>query len=290
MLDTANDPVATLRGPLQPQQSISIDQIYQQPRSLQEDEGPAPLGTYFFITGSNDDTSPTTPSRIEIEIVNPKPSEDYWYSVTIVSQNRYTGSAMNMGEMDMGRSTKSLMYYWKPLFDGEYQVIVHELQTLVTGIEPTDPIADPLPITIKNKPGVKSWGLVQERLTTLPPCQKVRKPGLYTTWEGEWIGPEIFTSEGTLRTGWYFLPGNYMNCKIEMYTDAELSVIPDMKSIYVIGTSKERGVFLSLVDMLLNTREKEYLGESVISKCWGRAHVVKNNLKVLYQVSCLAVL
>ena len=254
----------------------------EQHRSLEAEV--ADEGTYFIVSGTDDDSSPTAPARIEIEIVNPKSPEEFWYSVTIVSHNKYTGAARNMGEMDMGRPTVSLIYYWSPLFQGEYEVIVHELKNFLTGHERTDPIADPFPITIENKPGVKSWDLVQERMKTLPPCQSVRKPGLYTTWEGDWIGPGVFTPEGTLRTGWYFLPGNKMNCKIEIYTDADLSVVPEMKSIYVIGTSKERGVFLSLVDMLLDLPEKKYLSDSVISKCWGRAYTVKNNLKVLYQV------
>ena len=264
-----------------------VEQQHQrQLRSLQEETAIQDAAvTYFVVNGSNDDSSPTIPSRIEIEIVNPKPSAGFWYSVTIVSHGKYTGTAMNMGEMDTGRPSQSLVYHWKPLFHGEYQVIVHELPNFLTGHHRTIPLADPFPITIKDKPNVKSWALVKERLDTLPPCQSVRRPGLFTTWEGDWIGPDIYIPDGTLRNGWYFLPGKQMNCKLDMFTGADLSVIPEMKSIYVIGTSRERGVFLSLVDMLLNLPEKKYLGDSVIAKCWGRAFVVKNNLKVLYQVS-----
>ena len=183
----------------------------------------------------------------------------------------------------MGRPNKSLLYYWKPIIDGEYQVIVHELQTFISGNEATVPLMEPPSIVITNKPGVDSWELVQRRMETLPPCQHVRKPGLYTQWDGDWFGPDLPTSEGSLRTGWFFLPGATMNCKIEMYNDEDLSVIPEMKSIYVIGSSKERGVFLSLVDMILHDSEKEALEQSVISKCWGRAYVTKSNMKVLYQ-------
>lgn len=45
----------------------------------------------------------------------------------------------------------------------------------------------------------------------------------------------------------------------------------------------ERGIFLSLVDMILDTKEKAQLHDSVISKCWGRAYILKNNLKLFYQ-------
>ena len=48
-------------------------------------------------------------------------------------------------------------------------------------------------------------------------------------------------------------------------------------------TTTERGVFLSIVDMMLNNKEKQNLDNSVIGKCWGRAFVIKQNLKLLYQ-------
>jgi hypothetical protein len=87
----------------------------------------------------------------------------------------------------------------------------------------------------------------------------------------------------SMRTGWYFLPSRALFCRIEFFTDSELRQNPHEKSIYILGSSKERGVFLSLVDMLLDSKEKEHLNDSVIAKCWGRAFVLKNNLKVFYQ-------
>ena len=145
--------------------------------------------------------------------------------------------------MDLGRPMPSLMYYWEPLFHGEYLVIVHELQNFVHDSEPTYTLSDPFPLNIKNKPGLKSWGLVRQRMETLPPCQTVRKPGLYSIWDGDWIGPGVYTPEGSLRSGWFFLPSRLMNLKIELYSDEDLTSIPERKSIYVIGSSKERGIF-----------------------------------------------
>lgn len=51
--------------------------------------------------------------------------------------------------------------------------------------------------------------------------------------------------------------------------------------IYILGTSRERGVFLSLVDLLLSAKEKKVLSESVIGKCWGRA-VVTSFVEPIY--------
>ena len=274
--------------------------------------------THYIIHTHNDDVSPTTPSHIEIEIVNPKPSNEYWYSVTVTSYEKYTGSAMNMGEADLilpGRTTKSLLYFWKPLFQAEYSVTVHELPILVTGNKPTLPLSPPIMnVIIENKPGISSWPIERDRLHSMPPCSTVynnrRGRGLYTTWDGEWIGPRVYSGIGALRTGWYFIPGMQMGCKIEIYNDVDLMNVPTVllrqhhhdddnsqkeaeqtqqqqqqqyKSIYILGTSKERGVFLSLVDMLLNREEKKYLDDSVISKCWGRASVRKYNLHIVYQ-------
>lgn len=256
--------------------------------------------THYIIHAHNDDASPTTPSHIEIEIVNPKPKDGYWYSVTVSSHERYTGSAMNMGEVDLimpGQQTKSLMYFWKPLFDGPYYVIVHELPNHVDSNIPTLPLPSPSPmkVQIDNKPGIASWIIARDRLHSMPPCSALNRQGLYTTWDGEWIGPDVNSGLGALRTGWYLIPGTQMGCKIDMYNDVDLMHVPHVlrhdnqeqqirqKPIYILGTSRERGVFLSLVDMLLNGEEKQYLENSVINKCWGRASVQKHNLQVVYQ-------
>jgi hypothetical protein len=56
-----------------------------------------------------------------------------------------------------------------------------------------------------------------------------------------------------------------------------------VKTIAVLGTSRERGVFLTIVDKMLEIKEKEGFSESELGKCWGRASVQLNGLKVLYQ-------
>lgn len=194
---------------------------------------------------------------------------------------------MNMGYVDMGRPSQSLLYYWKPVIDGEYEVLVHELPNFISGNDVTPLLMETTTgtsIKIENVPGVNSRQVLHQRLESLESCQHVRKVGLYTQWEGGWFGPDIINKEmGSLRTGWTFVPSEGMNCKLDYYNDDDLSVVPEEKSIYIIGTSKERGVFLSLVDMMLDLSEKRQFEHSVISKCWGRAYLTKSNLKVMYQ-------
>ena len=74
-----------------------------------------------------------------------------------------------------------------------------------------------------------------------------------------------------------------MNCKVETFNTNDIRSIPKKRSIYILGTSIQRGIFLSLVDIMLDNAEKEHLSKSVIEKCWGRMLVQKGNLEVVYQ-------
>ena len=74
-----------------------------------------------------------------------------------------------------------------------------------------------------------------------------------------------------------------MNCKVETFNTNDIRSIPKKRSIYILGTSIQRGIFLSLVDIMLDNAEKEQLSKSVIEKCWGRMLVQKGNLEVVYQ-------
>ena len=53
-------------------------------------------------------------------------------------------------------------------------------------------------------------------------------------------------------------------CKIETFSYDEIQSISGKKKIYVFGTSIHRGIFLSLVDMMLDKTEKEELSSSII--------------------------
>jgi hypothetical protein len=256
--------------------------------------------THYRISTTDQRNAITTPSRLDIEIIHPKPSTEVWYSVTIVSRGKYTGTAVNLGPQTSPVSEEggsdnqpitTLLYQWSPPFRGDYEIIVHELPQFSNGNEPTIPF-EISQITVEDVPGLDSYREYMARFQSLPSCSSVRKPGLYTRWNGDWIGPELshlLTTTSGLRTGWTFVPSKEMNCHLDYFTDADLSSIPtttahpNSKSIYIIGTSKERGVFLSLIDMMLQSSEKTYLESSVISKCWGRAFVNKSNLRVLYQ-------
>ena len=63
----------------------------------------------------------------------------------------------------------------------------------------------------------------------------------------------------------------------------EAATLKENTTIAVLGTSVDRGVFLTMLDMLTDARETQHLKESIVGKCWGRATVQVGGLKVLYQ-------
>jgi hypothetical protein len=250
------------------------------------------LQTTTWCRLSNQGGAHTSPGhRLQIEIIDPKPSTEYWYSVTVTSHNKYTGTAVYVGPKteQSGNDTKALLYYWKPPFRGDYEVIIHELRKFNLMRMDTTPttLLQTFAVSVEDRQSFDSHQDYKHRLEALPSCSRNPRPGMYTQWNGDWIGPDLSRSydanAASLRTGWTFVPGKEMDCKLDYFTDADLSAIPSPKSIYILGTSRERGVFLSLVDMMLHLDEKRHLGKSVISKCWGRAIVAKGNLRVMYQ-------
>lgn len=121
----------------------------------------------------------------------------------------------------------------------------------------------------------------------LPPCQSVPHDAPLLPWSGDWIGPDVPTlQQHTLRTGWSFAPSN---CSLETFTSDELQTVSlsshsNKITIAVLGTSRERGIFLSMVDMVLQGSEKDALQNSTVGKCWGRASVrLNSNLEFVYQ-------
>lgn len=220
------------------------------------------------------------PSEVVIKIINPKP--ECKYSVTVVSANKYTGSAKFVQVKYNEFGTRKLLYSWRPVFPGSYEVLVHE----IIGVNHPTPLVDPgrYPIFIKEGPAAGAGlSLLEERIEGMPPCQSVPVTSVYSHWDGDWLGPE-FKLADSLRTGWSFLPSRQtMNCKVETFSSEMITAIPQKKKIYILGRSVERGVFQSLIDLMLNTKEKERLSRSTIGTCWGRAMVSKGNLEIMYQ-------
>ncbi|KAL3780332.1 LOW QUALITY PROTEIN: hypothetical protein HJC23_008262 [Cyclotella cryptica] len=231
-------------------------------------------------------SSSLSPSLVHIHILSPKNPRNHQYSVTVQSQNNYTGTAALISEAEATRPFPPLLFEWKPPFAGEYEILVHELKIDAEASVKTVPM-DRIPLSIeKHDDADAAMDLIRERLKQYShvPCASLDRADAYSIWDGYWLGPGLSLEEGRkLRNGWMFLPHESMNCTIPSYTQQDLLQLPEETSIYVFGTSRERGVFLSILDILLTAEEKEHLEASVIGKCWGRAIVQKGNIKLMYQ-------
>ncbi|KAL3807583.1 hypothetical protein ACHAXA_000385 [Cyclostephanos tholiformis] len=241
-------------------------------------------GSPYFRVHPRIDDGAFLPSEIMIEILNPKSKCDY--SVTIQSQSFYTGTAMLLAEgqfttdsCQLGLRKCHMVYSWKPILPGHYDVLVHEIDR---SYRKTPLIQPPHPLVISEGAVRAGLSMIEDRILNMPPCQSERRKDIYSHWEGDWLGPDI-RLENNIRTGWSFLPSSRMACKLETFDAQALRSLPEKKSIYILGRSVERGIFLSLIDIMLEAHEKAFLKESIIGKCWGRATITKGNLEVVYQ-------
>jgi hypothetical protein len=228
------------------------------------------FGTSFRVV---DDGAP----ELQIEIINPKPR--YQYSITVQSTGKYTGTATLLSQKE-GKG--KLVYSWQPSFAATYEIYVHELEKNRYGPHVKTPLIQPSPLSVTIINTNQTIESLKERVRRIP-CQSVTDMKVFSRFDGDWIGPDVNLEADTLRTGWTFVPSKTMNCKFETFSHQDLLSMPEKKSIYVIGTSKERGVFLALADLLLSDDEKVYIHNSVVGQCWGRVTVTKGNLKLVYQ-------
>eukprot|EP00984_Skeletonema_dohrnii_P000080 scaffold27_cov125-Skeletonema_dohrnii-CCMP3373.AAC.1 len=217
-------------------------------------------------------------AELQIEIINPKPR--YQYSVTVESIGKYTGTATLLSQ-----KKGMLVYSWRPSFESTYEIYVHELERNRYGAHVKTPLIKPSPLSVTISPdqtNTTSEGIesLEERARNMIPCQSVTDMKVFSRFDGDWIGPNVNIEADALRTGWTFVPSEVMNCTFETFSQQDLLSIPEKKSIHVIGTSKERGVFLALADLLLSDDEKFYMHKSVIGQCWGRVNITKGNLEL----------
>ena len=101
--------------------------------------------------------------------------------------------------------------------------------------------------------------------------------------QGQWLSqeaaglttPERRMSQAQVFSGWTF---DVAGCRIPRVDIAASAVW-----IVVLGTSTDRGVFQSLVDMLLPAEGKINITESELEKCWGYYDVSAGGVRLTYQ-------
>lgn len=175
------------------------------------------------------------------------------------------------------RTSKGLIIHFKymPTLSGTYDLYVEEIELS----QQKQLSGSPFLLTVDGPPMKPSD--IRMQSNQKPPCQTMNQRN-YTWLNGEWVTRVFAGNErGTLRSGWVFQP---KMCSFDIFTKEDLSVAAQSPTtIVVLGTSTERGVFLSLIDLALYDREKDHLDISDVGKCWGYTRVSLGNLTFIYQ-------
>ncbi|XP_071849551.1 uncharacterized protein [Apostichopus japonicus] len=170
-----------------------------------------------------------------------------------------------------------IKFTYIPTIPGQYDLFVEEISRHLQKQLPGSPFK-----LVVNGPAINK----EERKKIadhLPSCQTLPQTDL--SWlEGNWVTRDLAGEKrGTLRSGWVLQPNR---CSIDIFTKDDLrqaTASPSLKTIFVLGRSTERGVFLSLVDILLTIDEKREIKSSILWKCWGLMEIRLGNLRFVYQ-------
>lgn len=102
---------------------------------------------------------------------------------------------------------------------------------------------------------------------------------------GSWVSSNIAAhSHGVQRDGWVFQP---KTCAYEAFSREDILLLAGLEEhtwLLAMGNSILRGVFLTLVDMVLAEGQKDEFSTSVVKKCWGFIDIRIGNLRLTYQV------
>lgn len=165
---------------------------------------------------------------------------------------------------------------------GEYLVYVEDINTVsardgVSNVSPV--IGSPFKLTISG-PSLLD-------IDSLPLCRTEHEEGTpETTWRtGTWVSSHIASARhGVMRDGWVFQP---KDCVYDTFSYWDLMALAHAEKptwLLVVGTSVQRGIFLTLVDMVLARDQKGEFSHSAYAKCWGWADLRIGNLRISYQV------
>lgn len=166
-------------------------------------------------------------------------------------------------------------------FPGTYLLFVEDVDLCIKDkFKRGQPIAgSPFSLTILGKPTID--------VDSLPVCGTEEEDVSSSFWRpGSWISSSIASAEhGVLRDGWVFQP---KACVHDTFSFDDLMILASLGEptwLLAVGNSILRGVFLTLVDMVLAQGQKDEFDTSVTQKCWGFVDIRFGNLRLTYQAS-----
>ena len=249
--------------------------------------------TFFHIAQPPSRTNNT----LVVWIVNYDLAAKWQYSVHAVSDEKFTRAALqtrgtcrvdSCSNVTIDGQSSRFIEFTVALPPGSYSINAYQFKafakqvnilplrngTQLFSLHVADPTEASSAVAMRSSSGSLA--------SALPPCQKLESVFLVPG-EGMWVGPEgdLPLSSGKMRNGWTFEPDR---CSLETFSYDDIQTASkEPLSIVVIGTSQDRGVFLSMVDMVLKGEEKRDIAASEIAKCWGRINVRLNNLELTFQ-------
>ena len=180
--------------------------------------------------------------------------------------------------VDNGDGTLTATY--ESSFPGQYAVHIEEV-VLSNHDEGLPLVGSPFALTVSGDSALD--------VNSLPVCGTQQEDTKNAFWRpGTWVSSNIASAKhGVARDGWVFQP---KSCVYDMFSYEDLMLSAGLEEptwLLVLGGSVQRGVFLTLVDMVLARGQKDDMDTSILAKCWGYAEIRVGNLRLTYQASQL---
>ncbi|CAM9152460.1 unnamed protein product [Ectocarpus fasciculatus] len=180
-----------------------------------------------------------------------------------------------------GSNNSTLTATYKSDFPGDYLVYVEEVRPSEKG-EGRPIVGSPFSLTI-------AGDFPTLDVNSLPVCgskEDVSNDIADSFWRpGTWLSSNVASAaHGVMRNGWVFQP---KSCVFDTFSYEDLMLLASLDGqgtwLLVLGGSIQRGVFLTLVDMVLAAGQKDDIHTSALQKCWGYAEIRIGNLRLSYQ-------
>ncbi|CBJ32276.1 expressed unknown protein [Ectocarpus siliculosus] len=178
-------------------------------------------------------------------------------------------------------NTGTLTATYKSDFPGDYLVYVEEVQPSEQG-EGLPIVGSPFSLKI-------AGDFPTLDVNSLPVCDSQEDGSndiADTFWRpGTWLSSNVASAaHGVMRNGWVFQP---KSCVFDTFSYQDLMLLASLDGeptwLVVVGGSVQRGVFLTLVDMVLAAGQKDDIATSTLGKCWGYTDLLVGNLRLTYQ-------
>ncbi|CAM9719661.1 unnamed protein product, partial [Hapterophycus canaliculatus] len=206
---------------------------------------------------------------------------DRFIYVWIAGENQIFIAEVTPNKDDGSSGGASLTATYTSDFPGDYMVHVEEVLVSEHG-EGRPIVGSPFSLTITTDDADGSAPTLD--VESLPVCdseQDTKDDIADTFWRpGTWLSANVASpTHGVTRNGWVFQP---KTCVFDAFSYDDLMLLANLEEptwLLVLGGSVQRGLFLTLVDMVLAQGQKDDLMSSTVQKCWGYADIRLGNLR-----------